>query len=184
MVVAWFDSTLSSNANVGRLKHTHMKRTIIEFQPSDRNIVLFSVNDKLIGINYWHGLGDFSIANQFLSPDHSIDIRGFKNKPLSTAIELIEVIDDLIRDLIRSSWVTKPILIPQGQLDVVKKALNFYIETSQKLNALPTEQEAYDLFDAKQLCGMMDYPIHITITKEEQIAFTGKYGIDFPEYIY
>jgi len=34
------------------------------------------------------------------------------------------------------------------------------------------------------LKGMMDYPIHIEITDDEKREFTGKYGVDFPEYIY
>ncbi len=72
--------------------------------------------------------------------------------------------------------------IPQGQRDVIKKALLFYIETSQKLNAVPTDTEAYDIFDMNQLRGMMDYPIHIDISEEEQVKFTSKYGVDFPKY--
>ena len=156
-----------------------MKRTIIEFQPSDRNIVLFSsANDSLIGVNFWQGLGDTSIANEFLFPDLSIDIKAFKGKPLSTAIELIDVIDDMIWDSLK----TKPTLIPEGHRDVIKKALKFYIEVSRKLNSVPTDSESYELFDANQLIGMMDYPIHINISKEEIVKFTGKYGIDFPQY--
>lgn len=156
-----------------------MKRTIIEFQPSDRNIVLFSSeNDSLIGVNFWQGLGDTSIANEFLFPDFSIDIKGFKGKPLSTAIELIDVIDDFICESLND----KPILIAKGDKDVIKKALRFFIDVSKKMNSDPTDSEAYELFDANQLIGMMDYPIHINISKEEIIKFTGKYGIDFSEY--
>ena len=74
------------------------------------------------------------------------------------------------------------VLIPSYQTAIIKKALEFYIETSNKLNSAPTDNEAYELFDARQLIGMMDYPIHIDISIEEQIEFTGKYGIDFPQY--
>ena len=74
--------------------------------------------------------------------------------------------------------------IPQGQRDVIKKALLFYIETSNKLNSEPTDSEGYDLFDSRQLIGMMDYPISIEISDDEKRKFTGKYGVDFPEYIY
>lgn len=129
MVARWFDSIGSSNANVGRLKHTHMSYKI-----------------TYTGID----------ANEI---DWEVE---FKAKKKVNQVDQVK--------------------IPQDQLDVIKKALRFYIETSRRLNSEPTDNEAYDLFDAKQLCGMMDYPIHITITKEEQIAFSGKYGIDFPEY--
>ena len=156
-----------------------MKRTIIEFQPSDRNIVLFSVNDKLIGVNYWQGMGDISIANGFLSPDYSIDVKAFVGKPLSTAIELIDVLDDLIWKSIE----TKPTYIPNGQRELIKKALRFYIETSKKLNPLPMESESYDLFDMNQLCEMMDYPMSIEISQYEKETFGSKHGVEFPIYV-
>ena len=157
-----------------------MKRTIIEFQPSDRNIVLFSVNDKLIGVNYWQGMGDISIASGFLSPDYSIDVKIFVGKPLSTAIELIDVLDDMIWKSIE----TKPTLIPNGQREIIKKALMFYMETSKKLNPLPTESENHVLFDMIQLSAMMDYPISIDIDQYEKETFARKHGVDFPIYVY
>jgi hypothetical protein len=154
-----------------------MERTIVEFQPSDRNIVLFSVNDKLIGVNFWQGLGDISIANGFLSPDHSIDVKNFLGKPLSTAIELIDVLDDLI-------WksIEQPTSIPKEQRKLIKKALRFYMETSKKLNELPTESENYDLFGMSQLCEMMDYPMSIDISQYEKQGFESKHGVVFPIY--
>jgi hypothetical protein len=156
-----------------------MKRTIIEFQPSDRIIVLFSVNEKLIGVNYWQGLGDLSIASGYLFPDDSIDVKTFIGKPLSTAIELIDVLDDIIWKSIE----TKPILIPQGQRELIQKALRFYIETSKKLNALPIESESHELFDMNQLCKMMNYPISIEIDQYEKETFASKHGVDFPIYV-
>lgn len=155
-----------------------MKRTIIEFQPSDRMIVLFSVNDKLIGVNYWQGCGDISIANRYLSPDDSIDVKIFVGKPLSTAIENINALDDLIWE----STEIKPTFIPSGQTKLIQKALKFYIETSKKINASPTETESYELFDMNQLCEMMNYPIFIEIDQYEKETFAGKHGVDFPIY--
>jgi hypothetical protein len=75
------------------------------------------------------------------------------------------------------------ITLPKSQTEIIKKALLFYIETSNKLNSVPTDSEAYDLFDSRQLMGMMDYPISIEISDDKKRKFTGKYGIDFPEYI-
>jgi hypothetical protein len=155
-----------------------MKRTIIEFQPSDRMIVLFSVNDKLIGVNYWQGLGDTTIASGFLAPNDSIDVKIFVGKPLSTAIELIDVLDDLIWKSIE----TKPTYIPNAQTKLIQKALNFYIETSKKINASPNESECYELFDMIQLCEMMNYPTSIEIDQYSKETFARRHGVDFPTY--
>jgi hypothetical protein len=75
------------------------------------------------------------------------------------------------------------ITLPKSQTEIIKKALLFYIETSRRLNSVPTDTEAYELYDARQLMGMMDYIISIEITESEKENFTGKYGIDFPTYI-
>ncbi len=75
--------------------------------------------------------------------------------------------------------------IPQGQRDLIKRALSFYILSVENMgfNFRDDDDEIwYTLFDMKQLRGMMDYPIHIDISKEEQVQFTSKYGVDFPEY--
>jgi phenylalanyl-tRNA synthetase alpha subunit len=74
--------------------------------------------------------------------------------------------------------------IPQGQRDIIKRALSFYISSIQNMGYTFRDDEEihYDIFDMNQLRGMMDYPIHIDISKEEQVKFTSKYGVDFPEY--
>jgi hypothetical protein len=156
------------------IKTTQMKRTIIEFQPSDRMIVLFSENDKLIGVNFWQGLGDLSVASGFLTPNYSIDVKRFIGKPLSTAIELIDVLDGQIWKSIE----TKPTFIPFGQRALIQKALRFYIETSKRLNA----SESYELFDMNQLCEMMNYPVSIEIDQYEKETFARRHGVDFPTY--
>ena len=151
-----------------------MKRTIIEFQPSDRMIVLFSENDKLVGVNFWQGLGDLSVASGFMHPDKSIDVKRFIGKPLSTAIELIDVLDGQIWKSIE----TKPTFIPSKQRELIQKALMFYVETSQRLNA----SESYELFDMKQLCEMMNYPVSVEIDQYEKETFARRHGVDFPTY--
>jgi hypothetical protein len=81
--------------------------------------------------------------------------------------------------------MSKQIEIPQGQRDVIKKALELYIdEFTGKRGTFRgwTEFESYELFDANQLKAMMDYPILIEISEDEISEFTGKYGVDFPAY--
>lgn len=72
--------------------------------------------------------------------------------------------------------------IPQGQRDVIKKALIFYLSSVKNMGLNLGDESHHTIFDMNQLKGMMDYPIYIDISKDEQIEFTSKYGIDFPEY--
>jgi len=81
--------------------------------------------------------------------------------------------------------MSKQIEIPQGQRDVIKKALELYIDEYTERyfrGKYGTEFESYELFDANQLKAMMDYPILIEISEDEISEFTGKYGVDFPAY--
>lgn len=157
-----------------------MKRTIIEFQPSDRNIVLFSVADKLIGVNYWQGLGDMSVADAYLLPDAKLDLRSFIGKPLNTAIELIDVVDELIWQSITEQSST---YIPNGQRKLIQKALKFYVETAEKFSDRENDyQGQHTIFDMNQLEVMMNYPISIEISQYDKDTFASRHGYDFPIY--
>jgi len=72
--------------------------------------------------------------------------------------------------------------IPKGQREIIKKALSFYLSSVENMGLNLDDESHYTIFDMNQLKGMMDYPIHIDISKEEIVNFTGKYGIDFPQY--
>lgn len=48
-------------------------KAIIEYNDSDRNIVLFFNEDGILdGVNFWQGIGDFSIVESFLEIDEEI----------------------------------------------------------------------------------------------------------------
>lgn len=66
-----------------------------------------------------------------------------------------------------------------NQRDLIKKALDYYITTSEKFNPKKTQDEAYEIFDMMQLSPMMNYPIQVLISEDDKIDFS-KYGIDFP----
>jgi hypothetical protein len=72
--------------------------------------------------------------------------------------------------------------IPKYHRDVIKKAIIFYLSSLENIGIELDDDANYMHFDLLQLRGMMDYPIHIDISKDEKILFTGKYGVDFPEY--
>jgi len=72
--------------------------------------------------------------------------------------------------------------IPKGQTDVIRKALDFYVEFNKRLNSLPTDSEAYELFDMKQLSAMMNYKVTVSLDENEEGRFTSTHGIDLPIY--
>jgi len=41
-------------------------------EPSDRNIVMIFENDKLVGLNYWQGLNDLTVMNNYTQSDKDL----------------------------------------------------------------------------------------------------------------
>lgn len=72
--------------------------------------------------------------------------------------------------------------IPKPQLDIIKKALNFYNQSIE--NILDNgEDKQYLLFDLITLNALMNYNIKVELSKEDLDKFTHTEGIDFPNYI-
>jgi hypothetical protein len=69
------------------------------------------------------------------------------------------------------------VVLPEGQKIHLINALNL-LEKHAKENDLPFTE-----FDCIQLRAIMQYPITISITPEQQSNFCAKHGVDFPQYI-
>jgi len=69
------------------------------------------------------------------------------------------------------------VTLPEGQKMHLINALNL-LEKHAKENDLPFTE-----FDAFTLRALMQYPITIWVTPEEQYNFCAKHGVDFPKYI-
>ena len=65
-------------------------------------------------------------------------------------------------------------LIPKSELDLVNKAIEFYLDQS-----MPTERESQRL-TALQLLGL--YEVSVSLTKPELEIFSEVHGIDFPDF--
>ena len=82
------------------------KTTIYGYQPSDRNIVIVTDGDNLIGLNYWQGLNEMSIADSFMIPDLMMtgfvvseiedDVETHQLSYANPNSEMLELIDDAI----------------------------------------------------------------------------------------
>jgi hypothetical protein len=91
---------------------------------------------------------------------------------------------DSICTYLKGYYVDKCIKLPKEQAKIIKKALDFYVETSKKLNEVPTDTENYELYDMEQLSAMMNYEVSVSLSTRDYINFESKHGINFPTYIY
>jgi hypothetical protein len=144
----------------------------------DRVVFLTYTNSVLSGLNFHQGIDnldyDFAKPNEALtniydrlgSPSDAFEI-GRINKAISLYCEAFIFQND------------EPYTLDEYQRNLIKKALDYYVATSERFNQHPTQEEAYDIFDFMQLSAMMNYPIQVVISEEEKNAFS-KHGIDFP----
>jgi hypothetical protein len=144
----------------------------------DRVVFLTYTNSVLSGLNFHQGIEnlDYEFANpnealtniydRLGSPSDAFEI-GRVNKAIDLYCKAFIFQDD------------EPYTLDKSQRDLIKKALNYYIATSEEFNRNPTQEDIYEIFDMMQLSPMMNYPIQVVISEEEKNAFS-KHGIDFP----
>jgi hypothetical protein len=72
--------------------------------------------------------------------------------------------------------------LPKGQRDIIIKALQFYGECYNRFNQVPTDTEAYEMFDIRTLVGLMHYYVEVSMDSNDADNFTANHGIDLPNY--
>jgi len=154
-------------------------KKVIKQEDYDRYVFATYEKNQIIGLNFHQGLDEIlwdyakpcpSLTNIYerLADKNYIDS---EEKRINKAIELFTNAFIFQND--------EPYTIQKEQRELIKKALDYYIATSEKFNQHPTQDEAYEIFDMMQLSPMMNYPIYVVISEEEKNAFS-KHGIDFP----
>ena len=157
---------------------------VIKQQDFDRYIFATYSNMEIVGLNFHQGCDE--ILWDFKTPCPALtDIykRLFNKRHISSEEERINKAIELYEEafIFQNEQMYT---IPSSQLALIQKALKYYVEQSNKFNSLPTESEAYELFDMNQLRMMMNYEISITISEEDKNNFAFKHGVDFPIYKY
>ena len=144
----------------------------------DRVVFLTYTNSVLSGLNFHQGIDnlDYNFANPNEALTNIYDRLGrpsdlFEMSRINKAISLYCEAFIFQND--------EPYTLDKYQRDLIKKALDYYVATSERFNQHPTEREAYDIFDMMQLSPMMNYPIQVVISEQEKNEFS-KHGIDFP----
>tara|TARA_R110000868_G_scaffold50875_2_gene161963 strand:- start:6897 stop:7400 length:504 start_codon:yes stop_codon:yes gene_type:complete len=144
----------------------------------DRVVFLTYTNSVLSGLNFHQGIENLDY--DFANPNEALtNIYDRLGKP-SDAFEMSRVNKAI--NLYCEAFIfqnDEPYTLDKSQRDLIKKALDYYVATSERFNQHPTQEEAYDIFDMKQLSPMMNYQIQVVISEQEKNNFS-KHGIDFP----
>ena len=154
---------------------------VIEQPDFDRYVFLTYHDEEIVGLNYHQGIGKilYDWANPCPAITDIFERYSEKNFHLSweervnKSIELYE--DSFI-------FQKESVLIPKGQTNIIKEALQYYLEQFSKFNESPNQTEEYKIFDLIQLQALMNYDIKVELTNEEKENFSIKNGVDFPIY--
>ncbi len=159
-------------------------------EASDRNIVLFTSAEHNIlkGVNFWQGLGNDAPMKDFLTPDPALTDWVLKRLRLAeeewveysivcpTYDELVENIDTAISGYIQHQTTPQEVTLPMGQRTHLQYALMLLAEHAKKNGYEYTE------FDTIVLRALLNYPVTISVTPEEQYNFCARHGVDFPQF--
>jgi len=165
--------------------------SVVRIAGSDRNLVLFTSADHNIlkGINFWHGLGDDALLKDFMKPNPAVTEWVLKRLALANEEwvdwgiicpdydEVIENIDEAISGYIQHQNTPEQITLPRAQVTHLQHALMLLADHAKQNDLNFTE------FDTIVLRALLEYPVTISVTPEEQYNFCWKHGVDFPKYI-
>jgi hypothetical protein len=176
------------------------QKIFIEVEKSDRNLILWFNDHKLVGLNYWQGIGD-SAGDLFDLPDPTLTkycLEYYKAKGEDYGIpdasegdmyfpgpyfeEEIKCIDDAIWEYLRRETKHK-VTLPKAQVDLIRKALAHYRNGMEQFIGMPTESDDHAMFDLLTLEAMMSYEITVTLSDQSVADFGANHGIDFPDYL-
>lgn len=167
-----------------------MNISIVRMQASDRNIVLFTSAEHNIlrGINFWQGLGSDAEIHEFLQPNPAVTDWVLKRLRLANEEwvewsivcpeydELIENIDTAISGYIQHRTTPQQITLPRGQVIHLQHALMLLADHAKQNDLQFTE------FDTIVLRALLQYPVTISVTPDEQETFCLLHGVDFPQF--
>ena len=78
----------------------------------------------------------------------------------------------------------RTILIPKSQMELVRNAINFYLQSIQSLEEEYADSRRHDIFDLNVLSALFNYSTTISLTEKQCESFGSLHGQDLPNYIY
>jgi hypothetical protein len=152
---------------------------VVEQKEYDRYVFITYESNAIVGLNFHFGIGDLDMdfakpcprLTEIFNKVAKFDANKSEEQKINKAINLFCEAFIYVND--------EPYTLCVEQRELIKKALEFYVQMSDKFNVNRTHEEAYEIFDMMQLAPMMNYPVQVVISEEEKANFA-KHGIDFP----
>ena len=92
-----------------------------------------------------------------------------------------ELTELLMEQIEKNLYVTFE--LPSDQRDLIKLALEYYVEQSNRFNENPSDAVSYQNYDMRQLKGLLCSKTEITISKHDLNKFCFEHGVDYPTYL-
>ena len=108
---------------------------------------------------------------------------------INTALEIYLTTKNFFTPISVKPVETEPvdgrtILIPKSQMELVRNAINFYLQSIQNLEKEYADCRRHDIFDLNVLSAMCNFSTSIHLTEKQCETFGSLYGQDLPNYIY
>lgn len=77
---------------------------------------------------------------------------------------------------------SKTYTIPSEQKKLIRIALGYYRETMEKIISMKTDADEFDIYDLRQLEGLMYGDLEVTLSAEQLDNFVNRHKVDVPNY--
>ena len=160
---------------------------VVEQNHYDRYVFLTYHNEQIIGLNFHQGIGeiDYSFSAPCPKLTEIFDRYGSKYSHLDWD-EKVNMAIDLYQEAF--IFQRKAILLPKEQNDIIKNALEYYLDGLLKFTYEFDRDNKFDngnqykIHDLTTLIAFMGYDVKIDLTETDIKDFTSKNGIDLPIY--
>jgi hypothetical protein len=72
--------------------------------------------------------------------------------------------------------------LPSSQTLLIRRAIAQYLKDMQRILICPTESQAHEMYDLRQLEALMKYDVMVVLTEDETKSFSVENLIDLPQY--
>lgn len=154
---------------------------VIEQKDYDRYVFLTYYNDEIVGLNFHQGIDE--ILFDFAKPCPALTDIFERYSEKYPELHWDQRVNKAI-DLFEEAFIfqRKTISLPSGQKDIIREALNYYLDQYIKFNDLTTPKSNWRVHDLNTLIALMKYDVQIELTDTEIKDFSSKNGIDLPIY--
>ena len=77
---------------------------------------------------------------------------------------------------------SKTYTIPSEQKKLIRIALEYYRKTMEEVISLKSDADHFDIYDLRQLTGLMYGDVEITLSADDLDNFTSRHNVDAPNY--